>query len=51
MNKTKVLISGESHKWVHKTGHVVFVVQVLVETQYSTPTNCVRNGCTRSVVA
>jgi len=36
MNKTTVIISGESHNGVHDTGHVVFVVEVLVLT--------VRNG-------
>jgi len=36
MNRTKVIISGKSHNGVHNTGHVVFVVEVLVLT--------VRNG-------
>jgi len=51
MSKTKVLIGGESHKVVCRIledGHVVFVVEVLVETQYSVLT--VRNGCTGSIV-
>jgi len=50
MNKTKVMISGKSHNGVQnkKDGHVVFVVEVLIETQYSVLT--VRNGCTGSVL-
>ena len=37
MNKTKVMISGESCKeyTILEDGHVVFVVEVLLETQYS----------------
>jgi len=38
MNRTKVMTSGESRNGVQYTilqdGHVVFVVEVLVETQY-----------------
>ena len=44
------MISGESHNRVHNTGngYVVFVVEVLVETQYSVLS--VRSGFTGSVV-
>ena len=46
VNKTKVMISGESHKGVQYTvledGHMVLVVEVLVETQYSVLS--IRNG-------
>ena len=50
MNQTKVMISGESHKeyTILEDGHVVFVVEVLLETRYSVLS--VRNGCTRNVV-
>jgi len=50
VNKTKVMISGESCKGVQNSGrrHVVFVVEMLVETQHTVLT--ARNGCTRSVV-
>jgi len=48
MNKTKVMISAESHNGVLEDSHVVYVVEVLVETHYSVLT--VRNGCRGSVV-
>jgi len=50
MNKTKVMISGESYKGcrILDDGHMVFVVEVLVETQCSALT--IRNGCTGSVM-
>jgi len=50
MNKTKVMISGESCKeyTILEDGHVVFVVEVLLETQYSVLS--IRNGCTGNVV-
>jgi len=50
MNRSKVMISGESCKGVHSTGRwpCSFVVGVLVETQYNVLT--VRYGCTGSVV-
>ena len=49
MNKT-VMISRESCKGyrILEDGHVLFVVEVLVETQHSVLS--VRNGCTGSVV-
>jgi len=48
MNKTKVMISAESHNGVLEDGRMVYVVEVLVETHYNVLT--VRNGCTGSVV-
>jgi len=50
MNKTKVMISAESHKeyTILEDGHVMFVIEVLVKTQYSVLS--VRNGCMGSVV-
>jgi len=50
INKSKVMISGKtaSEYTILEDGHVVFVVEVLAETQYSVLT--VRNGCTGSVV-
>jgi len=51
VNKTKIMISGESQKGntILEDGHVVFVAKVLVETQciYILTT---RNECIRSVV-
>jgi len=49
MNKT-VMINRESRKGyrILEDGHVVFVVEVLVETQHNVLS--VRNGCTGSVV-
>jgi len=46
MNMTKVMISEESCMGyrILEDGHVVFVVEVLVETRYSVLT--ARNGCT-----
>ena len=44
------MISGESRNGyrIQEDGHVVSVVEVLEETQYSVIT--VRNGCTESVL-
>jgi len=50
MNKTKVMISKKAAReyTILEDGHVVFVVEVLAETQYSVLS--VRNGCTVSAV-
>jgi len=52
MSKTKVMISGNSHMEVKSTtvddGHVMSVIDIFVEAQYSVVT--VGNGCTGSVV-
>ena len=48
MSKTKVMISGNSHMEVKSTtvddGHVMSVIDIFVEAQYSVVT--VGNGCT-----
>jgi len=50
MNKTKVrlLEKAATEYTILDDGHVVFVVEVLIETQYSVLS--ARNGCTGSVI-